>query len=81
MNYKTKRYMVLDQDDLHDYDIEVAEGECGVLFSLFYSKGTQWNENIKGTLALSMFNDGNGVKFNKKLKKLDYAELECQIID
>ena len=76
MNHKTKRYMVLDQEDSHEYDIEVAEGDNGVLFSLFYSKGEQWTEHTKGTLALSMLNDGNGVKFNQTFKSLDYSELE-----
>ena len=71
----SKKFMVFDQENVHEYNIVVEETDKGVEYSLFMSEGEQWNDHAKGELVLSMVNDGNGVTFSKKLKKLDYTDL------
>ncbi len=75
MSMNKKEYMVVDHTGLHDYDLTVVTTDEGDVFSLFLSMGEQWNESVKGKLVLSMINNGNGVKFDRKLKNLDYSEL------
>jgi len=70
-----KKFMVFDQENVHEYNIVVEETDKGVEYSLFMSESDQWNEHAKGDLVLSMINDGDGVIFSKKLKKLDYGDL------
>jgi len=70
-----KKFMVFDQENVHEYNIVVEETDKGVEYSLFMSDGEQWEEHAKGELILSMINDGDGVTFSKKLKKLDYSDL------
>lgn len=72
---KKQKFNILDNDSLHEYTVKIKEVEKGTRFSLYHSKGSQWTEPTKGTLLLSMINNGDGVVFSKKLKKLDYAEL------
>ena len=68
-----KKFMVFDKDNVHEYNIVVTETSEGVDYSLFRSENEQWNLNCKGELVLSMFNDGNGLIFNKRIKKIDYG--------
>lgn len=70
-----KKFMVFDQENVHEYNIVVEETDKGVEYSLFMSDGEQWEEHAKGELILSMINNGDGVIFSKKLKKLDYSDL------
>ena len=70
-----KKFMVFDQENVHEYNILVEETDKGVEYSLFMSDGEQWEEHAKGELILSMINNGDGVIFSKKLKKLDYGDL------
>ena len=70
-----KKYIILSKDGLHEYDLTVEDTKKGEKFSLFTSNGEQWNEPHKGKLLLSMTNDGDGIKFDRKLKVLDYAQL------
>ena len=70
-----KKFMVFDQENLHEYNIVIEETDKGIEYSLFMSESEQWEEHAKGELIISMFNDGNGVTFSKKLKKLDYSDL------
>lgn len=72
---KHKSYIILSKDGLHEYNIIVEKTKKGEKFSLYYSEGEQWLAGTRGQLALSMTNDGNGVKFDRKLKSLNYAEL------
>ena len=70
-----KKYLILDEKGNHEYDLMVSEENQETTLSLYHSNGDQWTEYTKGTLAMEMLDDGNGVKFSKKLKKLDYSEL------
>lgn len=73
--YQRKEYMVIDNEGVHEYTIIVEETKEGERFSLYTSNGSQWNAHARNMLCLSFVNDGNGIKFDRKLKELDYSEL------
>jgi hypothetical protein len=63
----------------HDYDLE-----DGYLFTtLKYSNNNEWNNDIKGSLAGSLQDDGNGIIIKidglKKLE-LDYTQAQKLLI-
>jgi hypothetical protein len=70
-----KNYFVSNVDGEHEYTITIEDTDDGVLTTLYRSKSTVWSESIRGEFILSMLNTGDGVKLNKKFKKLDYSEL------
>ena len=71
---KTKKsFMVLDHKGTHEYDLTVELTDEGEVFSLFLSNGEQWCSDVRGQLELRMTDHGNGVKFDRKLKNLDYS--------
>jgi hypothetical protein len=59
----------------HDYDLE-----DGYLFTtLKYSNNNDWNNDIKGSLAGSLQDDGNGVIIKMDgLKKLELDYMQAQ---
>lgn len=61
-------------DDVHEYDYELLADS---VHALYYSNGSEWNDHVKGTICMSIKDDGNGliVKFNEK-DRIDYAEAE-----
>ena len=73
--YSTRKFMVLDSDGKHEYDIIVDETDKGSLFSIYLSNGSQWNEHAKGELSMTMLNTGDGVIFSPPLNNLDYSQL------
>jgi hypothetical protein len=68
-----KTFMVLDHNGTHEYDLTTELTDEGEVFSLFLSNGEQWNAEVRGQLELRMTDDGNGVKFDRKLKNIDYS--------
>ena len=71
-----KKYIVLSEKGEHDYDITVVKTDKGKEYSIFNSKSTQWLSHAQGMLVLKMVDDGNGMKFSKKLpKKMEYHEV------
>jgi hypothetical protein len=69
-----KTYMVLDHNGTHEYDLTVVYNDEGKEISLYLSNGEQWNSIVRGELMMRMTDNGNGVKFDRKLKKLDYSK-------
>ena len=73
-----QRYMVLDHNGNHEYDLVVIDhGNTFAVrtIELYHSMGEQWSSEAKGQMVLSCTDNGNGVKFDRKFKKLDYSEL------
>ena len=68
-------YMVLNHEGVHEYDIVKELTDKGEEITLFRSNNSTWNEQAKGEKILSLVNDGNEIKFDRKFKSLDYAEL------
>ena len=71
---ENKHYSVFDTvHGLHEYTIEETKTKKGFRkLTLKYSNGEHWNHKVRGTKILSMTVTGNGVKFSKPLKSLDY---------
>ena len=72
--YKTRRFMVLDHEELYEYDLTFEEfGDGEKIFTLYNSNGEQW-DSLKGDFLLSMTDDGNSVRFSRNKKHLQYSE-------
>jgi hypothetical protein len=69
-----KTYHVFEEGN-HEYTIIEKETPNGRKISLFYSDNEQWTSHTRGELAMKMVVTGNGVKFSKNSKNLDYSEL------
>jgi hypothetical protein len=75
MAKEEKKYVVL-SDGQHEYDILDSTNNKGHrVMKLFYSQEEFWNSNIRGKMALKMVDSGNGVRFSKNAKSLEYDEL------
>ena len=71
-----KKYIVISENGEHDYNVTVEKTDKGNEYSVFHSNGVQWRTPVKGDLILKMVDDGNGMKFSKKLpKKMEYHEV------
>ena len=59
-------------DGEHDYDLLIENSK----YSLFYSGGSQWSDDTKNELALSILDDGNGLEISKPYNKksLNYMQ-------
>ena len=68
-----KAFMVLDHNGTHEYDLTIESTDDGEVFSLLLSNGEQWSSDVRGQLELRMTDNGNGVKFDRKLKNIDYS--------
>ena len=68
-------YMVLDHEGVHEYDIVKESTDKGEEITLFRSNNPIWTSHAKGEKLLSLVNDGNGIKFDRKFSLLDYSEL------
>ena len=65
-------------DDVHEYDYELTDDN---LHTLCYSNAGEWQNHVKGMVANTVINDGNGLiirfdKQNKSVIRLDYSEAE-----
>jgi hypothetical protein len=46
------------------------------IYTLRYSNGRQWEERIRGKIAMQIEETGNGYKITGFKKDLDYAQME-----
>lgn len=69
-----KTYVVLDNGQ-HEYNIVEKPRKNGRILSLYYSNADFWTAHTRGKLAMKMTITGNGVRFSKNIKSLDYSEL------
>lgn len=71
-----KKFIVIGDNGEHDYNVTVIKTDKGKEYSIYNSDGEQWRTPAKGELILKMIDDGNGIKFDRKIgKKMDYHEL------
>ncbi len=54
-------------DDVAEYQYELK----GKTHYLYYNSSDQWNDHTKSTVALSITDNGDELKINTKIKKLD----------
>jgi hypothetical protein len=71
---QSKRFHVF-EEGLHEYTIVDKPTTKGRKISLFYSDAEQWTSHTRGTLVMKMTVTGNGVRFSKNTKSMDYSEL------
>ena len=61
-------------NDAHEYDYELLADN---VHALYYSNGSEWIENLRGTICMSIKNDGNGLQIDVEEKgRIDYSEAE-----
>lgn len=74
MNDKQK-YMVFNHKDEHEYNILKEITDDGEKITLFRSNSSTWTDHSKGEKIMSLIDDGNAIKFDRKFKSLEYHEL------
>ena len=68
-------YMVINHEGEHEYDIVKKLTDKGHKISVYRSNDKIWLSHARGEKIMSITDDGNGIKFDTKIKELDYAEL------
>lgn len=66
-------------DDIHEYDYEEVTVGNIKYHNLYYSNGGEWQNHIKGMIAMSIANNGNGLIINEFLEdssEINYSEAE-----
>lgn len=76
MKTKTKTYRLISTDEgHHDYDVEVKKTNDLTVYTMKYSKSDFWYIDVRGTTIFTMIDDGNGIRFENKIKrKMDYFD-------
>lgn len=63
-------------DNVHEHSLSITTKNKKTFYTLFYSCGEQWNESVRGTIALQVVDDGNDVKIvGHKSNKFNYSEV------
>ena len=61
-------------DDVHEYDYELIDNNR---HTLYYSNGSEWAEHVKGMVAMSIKDDGNGLEgMEESSNRINYSEAE-----
>ena len=68
-------YMVLNHEGEHEYDIVKELTDEGEKITTYRSNSKIWCSHVRGEKIMSVTNNGNGIKFDKKIKELDYGDL------
>jgi len=65
-------------DDIHEYDYEEVIAGNIKYHNLYYSNGGEWQNHIKGMVAMSIKNDGNGLEGmeEESSSRINYSEAE-----
>ena len=71
---QSKTFHVFEQG-LHESTIIDKPTNKGRKISLFHSDAEHWTSHTRGTLVMKMTITGNGVRFSKNIKSMDYSEL------
>ena len=70
-----KRYIVLNEDNEHEYDLTIETRGDEEKTSLSASNSGVWMDAIKGTMLMEMIDNGHNITFSKNLKnKMEYDE-------
>ncbi len=71
-------YKVLGDKDIHEFNLVTEDlSDRNTRYSLFASDNPIWTEHTRGTLYFSLIDDGNKLIFDKKLKTLDYGDMNA----
>jgi hypothetical protein len=69
VNSQVKTYHILDDENSHEYDINVVENGRKTSFDLYYSNNGVWSSSTREKLSISVLDNGNGLKVVSKEKK------------
>lgn len=77
----SKKYILLDEENNHEYDIIKEEyGDSNYLYetiSLYYSNNSNtWTSLVRGKLTLQMIIKDDDITFDKSINKLDYGSVD-----
>ena len=67
-----KTILIIDTDT---DSVEYRIGEFDHQLRLYRSNSEHWSPDCQGEELLSVPDDGNGVKWSKSIKKMDYSDL------
>jgi hypothetical protein len=64
-------------DGIHDYNYVLTQTEKETIHALYYSDHNEWSDSVKGTKAIELIDNGNGVSINGvSLNNEDYLRIE-----
>ena len=64
-------------NDVYEYDYEILDLRDGKYHNLYYNNGSEWTEHVKGMVAMSIKDDGNGLEvMEESSNRINYAEAE-----
>ena len=68
-----KKYIILGEEDSHEYTLKVNETDNGTIYTLYASNNGKWSENFRNTKVLRLIDNGNCVRFDRMSLELDYS--------
>lgn len=68
-------YMVMNHEGEHEFNIVKKITDKGEEITIYRSSSKVWLPNVRGEKIMSITNDGNSIKFENKIKELDYGDL------
>lgn len=65
-------------DGIHEYDYLKDDLSSEIaIHTLYHSNSNVWHQNTKGTMAVQLLDDGDGVQINNvDINNIEYLELE-----
>jgi hypothetical protein len=75
MKNKKNKKIVISSDHEYEFDYKGIENKDGIIkHELYYSKASHWSDHIKGTLAISIIEDGDSLILDREISKIDYSQ-------
>jgi len=78
-----KEYLIFGPDG-HEYIVTESDTDLGTLYKMYRSDNKIWYDHVKGSVAISLLDDGNGVKIlredEKDFSPYNYNEVLCLAI-
>lgn len=76
MEQYNKKYIALNQEGEHEFNITVEVIDKGTKYSIFASNNDIWTEQTKNELLLSMIDTGDDIKFDRRIRTMDYEVVQ-----
>lgn len=68
MSEKTKNYIILNENGIHEYNIVVT----GSITKLLTSNNTCWCEDARNIFLMELVDNGDSIMLDKKYQSLEY---------
>jgi hypothetical protein len=76
MKKNTQIFYIFDEKGNKEYKVVAIEKEKHDEYRLYTTNSDIWCEHYRNKLLMKLVDDGNGMKFNKPIQSLDYAQSE-----